>query len=71
MYCIEVRNRKIEQFLYAHGHDFISQEKDPEGLTVWKYPDNKEIRRIIDEYLQAQAIRAKQREGQQKYFKVW
>ncbi len=53
------------------GVDFVAQDKDPEGLTVWKYPDNKEIRRIIDEYLQAQAIRAKQREGQQKYFKVW
>ena len=69
MYCIEVRNRKIEQFLYLHGVDFISQDKDLEGLTVWRYEDNKENRRIIDEYLQALEIRQRQRK--EKYFKVW
>lgn len=69
MYCIEIRNRKIEMFLYAHGVDWISQEKDTEGLTVWKYADNKENRRIIDEYLQALAIRSRQQE--EKRFKTW
>ena len=62
MYSIEVRNRKIEQFLYLHGVDFVDTGKDIDGTTFWRYEDNEENRRIIDEYLRAQEIRARQRE---------
>ena len=48
---IEVRNRKLEQFYYAHGVDFMDCRKDlEEGLTVWIYEDNEENRRILDEW---------------------
>lgn len=70
MYYIEVRNRKVEQFFYLHGVDFVTTWRDPDGLTVWGYEDNKENRRIIDEYLQAQEIRAQQQQ-EKKYRKVW
>ena len=42
---IEVKNRKLEQFYYAHGIDFISCRKDQEdGMTIWEYEDNEENR---------------------------
>lgn len=48
---IEVRNRKLEQFLFLHGIDFIRCEKDPlDGMTVWTYEDNEENRRILEEF---------------------
>lgn len=48
---IEVKNRKLEQFYYAHGVDFTSCRKDQEdGLTVWEYEDNEENRRILEEF---------------------
>ena len=69
MYCIEVRNRKIEQFLYLHGVDFTSQTKDQDGMTVWRYADTEETKRIIDEYFKALAIR--QRQKTEKRFGAW
>lgn len=48
---IEVRNRKLEQFYFLHGVDFIQCEKDPmDGMTVWTYEDNEENRRILEEF---------------------
>ena len=48
---IEVRNRRLEQFYFAHGVDFMDCRKDQEeGLTVWIYEDNEENRRILDEW---------------------
>ena len=47
---IEVRNRKLEAFYYAHGVDFISCDKDmADGLTVWTYEDNAGQTRYITE----------------------
>lgn len=69
-YYLEVRNRKLEQFFYAHGIDYADFYKDPEGLTVWKYPDTKENQRIVEEFIEAQRIREAQRK-QQKFYKVW
>lgn len=60
---IEVRNRKLEAFYYAHGVDFISCDKDPaDGLTVWTYEDNEENRRILEEFRTALKRREAQKE---------
>lgn len=60
---IEVRNRKLEQFLFLHGIDFIGCEKDPlDGMTVWTYEDNEENRRILEEF----RLAIKRREAQRK-----
>lgn len=68
---IEVKNRKLEQFYYAHGIDFISCRKDPEdALTVWEYEDNEENRRILEEF--RTAIRRREAQKQQgKYQRVF
>ena len=68
-YYLEVRNRKAEQFFFVHGVDYVDMRKDAEGMTVWKYSDTEENRRILDEFIHAQQIREEQRK--QKYFKVW
>lgn len=66
---IEVKNRKIEQFYYMHGIDFVSCRKDQEdGLTVWTYEDNEENRRILEEF--RTAIRRREAQKGQKYQKV-
>lgn len=60
---IEVRNRKLEAFYYAHGIDFINCDKDPaDGLTVWTYEDNEENRRILEEFRTALKRREAQKE---------
>jgi len=68
-YYLEVRNRKAEQFFYVHGVNYVDMRKDAEGMTVWKYSDTEENRRILDEFIHAQQIREEQRK--QKHFKVW
>ena len=61
---IEVKNRKLEQFYYAHGVDYVSWEKDiSDGLTVWKYEDNEENRRILEEFREAIRRREAKRNG--------
>lgn len=47
---ITTRSRKLEQFLYMHGVDFLSCEKDEEGITVWTYAGTDENRRIVEEF---------------------
>ena len=48
---IEVKNRKLEQFYFLHGVDYVEVKKDPaDFLTVWLYEDNEENRRIRDEF---------------------
>ena len=60
---IEVRNRKLEQFYFVHGVDFVTCRKDPfDDLTVWEYEDNEENRRILEEF----RIAIKRREAQRK-----
>ncbi len=44
------KSRKLEQFLYAHGIDFISQDKDDEGMTIWTYEQTDEVMFIITEF---------------------
>ena len=63
---IKVKNRKLEQFYYAHGVDHVNTYRDPEEcLTIWEYEDNEENRRILEEFRTA----IKRREAQ-RYQKV-
>lgn len=43
-------NRKLENFLYLHKVDFISQHKTDDGLTAWVYERTPEFERALDEY---------------------
>lgn len=47
---INIRNRRLEQFLYAHGIDFISCNKDDEDMTIWTYENTEEVKRIMKEF---------------------
>lgn len=48
---VEVKARKLEQFLFMHGIDFTACRKDPnDGMTVWEYPRDDETERVIEEY---------------------
>ena len=59
---ISTRNRRLEQFYFAHGVDHINSYKDlDEGLTVWEYEDNEENRRILEEFKLAIRRREEQR----------
>ncbi len=65
---IKAMNRKLEQFYYAHGVDYVNMYKDlDEGLTVWEYEDNEENRRILEEFRTAIKRREAQREQKEKY----
>ena len=46
----ETSSRKLENFLYAHDIEAARFYKDIDGLTVWVYPDNEEVRECVDEY---------------------
>lgn len=58
---ITTKSRKLEQFFYAHGVDFISCDKDDEGLTTWTYEGTDENHRIADEFKRGIAIRAEKK----------
>ncbi len=60
-YYIEIRNRKAEQFMYAHAVDYTIMTKDPDGITVWLYDDTEENRRIVEEFISAQEKRQRMR----------
>ena len=69
---IKVKNRKLEQFYYAHGVDHVNTYKDlDEGLTVWEYENNEENRRILEEFRTAIRRREAQREQRDKYQRVY
>ena len=55
---ITTKSRKLEQFFFAHGVDFVSCNKDEEGMTVWEYENNEENQRIVAEFKRGLAIRA-------------
>ncbi len=59
MEVIVTRNRKLEQFLFLHGVDYIAVGKDEDGMTVWEYERTEEIVRITQEFKLAQERRAK------------
>lgn len=61
MDTITTRSRKLEQFFYAHGVDFISCGKDDEGMTVWKYPATDENIRIAEEFKHGLAVRTEKK----------
>ena len=66
---ITVKNRKLEQFYYAHGVDFVSSGTDmKDGLTFWEYEDNEENRHILGEF--RTAIKRREAQKEQKYQKV-
>ena len=47
---ITTKSRKLEQFFFAHGIDYIACTKDEEAMTVWSYPRNEETIRILEEF---------------------
>ena len=62
---IEVKNRRLEQFYFAHGVDYVECKKDfADGLTVWEYEDNEENRRILEEFRLAIRRRQAQKQAQ-------
>lgn len=58
---ITTKSRKLEQFFYAHGVDFISCGKDADGMTVWTYEGTDENRRIAEEFRLGIARRAEKK----------
>jgi len=59
METITTRNRKLEQFIFLHGIDYVSCGKDEDGMTVWRYECTEEILWIVKEFKQAQERRMK------------
>lgn len=47
---ITTRHRKLEQFFYVHGIDYIDCRKDEDGMTVWSYERTPETERILEEF---------------------
>lgn len=56
---ITTKNRKLEQFFYAHGVDFTTCSKDEDGMTVWTYERTTENEHIREEFRIAAARRMK------------
>ena len=54
---ITTRNRRLEQFFFLHGVDYISVGKDEDGMTIWVYEINPENIRIVREFQVAQKRR--------------
>lgn len=61
MDTITTKSRRLEQFFYAHGVNFISCDKDDEGMTVWTYESNEENQRIVAEFKLAVARMAEKK----------
>ena len=59
METIATKNRKLEQFFYAHGVDFVDCTKDPDGMTVWHYDRTPENEFILNEFRTALSLRTK------------
>ena len=55
----ETDSRKLEQFLFLHDIRHNSFYKNADNMTVWVYPNNKEVREVVEEY---RRIVAKRRE---------
>lgn len=58
---ITTKSRRLEQFFYAHGIDYLSCTKDEEGMTIWVYPRNEETVRIVEEFKLGIARRAEKK----------
>lgn len=53
----ETSSRKLEQFLYAHNIKHMSWHKDADNMTVWSYPNTKEVQAVVSEFRQIVARR--------------
>lgn len=56
---ITTKNRKLEQFFYVHGIDFMNCSRDEDGMTVWTYERTEENERIVEEFRTAVSRRTK------------
>ena len=61
MNIFETTSRKLEQFLFLH--DILPQSwyKAADGMTVWVYPDNEEVKEVVAEYQRILARREMKR----------
>ena len=59
METITTKNRRLEQFFYAHGVDFRTCTKDDDGMTVWTYDRTEENEHILAEFKTAMNRRMK------------
>lgn len=53
----ETDSRKLEQFLYLHDIRHLSWRKNEDNMTVWKYENTQEVRRVVDEWREIVARR--------------
>lgn len=61
----ETTCRPLEQFLFLHDIRHTSWHKDQYGMTVWVYPDNQEVRDVVNEYQKICARRLERRRNVQ------
>lgn len=61
MNTFETCNRRLEQFLFIHDIRFKEWYKNEDGLTCWVYPDNMEIREVVEEFRKLDARRREKR----------
>ena len=61
MNTFETCNRRLEQFLFVHDIHFMEWYKNEDGLTCWVYPDNMEIRGVVEEFRKLDARRREKR----------
>lgn len=47
---IKVYNRRLEQVLFWLGYEFLSCDKTEQGMTVWTYPNNEEVRGVVTRF---------------------
>lgn len=60
---ITTRNRKLEQFLYLHGIQYIIVRKDEDGMTVWEYQHTQEVAEIVEEFHMVQKRISRREKG--------
>lgn len=56
---IKVYNRRLEQALFYMGVDYLSCDKDDEGMTVWTYQATEKVEQIVAWFKEATAMRKK------------
>ncbi len=54
---IQVFNKYLERFLYAHDIHFVNFQRTYDGAIVWEYKDDAYTRRVIEEWQEVQARR--------------
>lgn len=46
----ETDSRKLEQFLFLHDIRYLSWGKNEDNMTVWRYNNTPEVRRVVNEW---------------------